>query len=176
MQWPCHDPGTYALILVAEDHRTVQVGRLGMLLVEPGIYVYVGSALGPGGLAGRLRRHLRSTKRLHWHIDYLRAVARLDAVWYTAGAERQECQWAAIFARMRGAISPMEAFGASDCKCLSHLFHFPVRPDMTAFRRLLRRVARTSIRVCSLSAADLEPLKSAAGLAVRSAATGRTRR
>ena len=48
-------PGTYALMLQADRRQTVQVGRLGQLAVEPGCYVYVGSALGPGGVRARGR-------------------------------------------------------------------------------------------------------------------------
>ena len=50
-------PGSYALILQADRRRTVRIGRLGQLAVEPGCYVYVGSALGPGGVRARVGHH-----------------------------------------------------------------------------------------------------------------------
>ena len=52
-------PGTYALILRASTAQTIQIGRLGDLVMQPGYYIYVGSAFGPGGLAARVGRHLR---------------------------------------------------------------------------------------------------------------------
>ena len=70
-------PGTYALLLEATAKQDVPIGKLGVLHMLPGIYVYVGSALGPGGLAARVERHAPREKTLHWHIDYLRAETRL---------------------------------------------------------------------------------------------------
>jgi hypothetical protein len=53
-------PGTYALIFTTDADLEIQVGRLGQLHVRPGVYVYVGSAHGPGGLAARVLRHART--------------------------------------------------------------------------------------------------------------------
>jgi Uri superfamily endonuclease len=57
--------------------------------------VYVGSALGPGGLAARIGRHRRQNKLGRWHVDYLRAVTQVEEVWYATLPERQECFWEA---------------------------------------------------------------------------------
>jgi Uri superfamily endonuclease len=78
-------PGTYAILLVCRADALIEVGRLGTLRVQPGFFVYVGSAMGPGGLAARVGRHLRLEKRLHWHVDILRAVTQFDEVWYAEG-------------------------------------------------------------------------------------------
>ncbi len=48
------NPGNYALLLSCNQNRPVQIGRLGTLQLQPGTYVYVGSAFGPGGLCSRL--------------------------------------------------------------------------------------------------------------------------
>jgi Uri superfamily endonuclease len=53
------------------------VGKLGVLSVQAGYYVYVGSALGPDSLAARVGRQYRREKTLRWHVDYLRAVAQV---------------------------------------------------------------------------------------------------
>jgi len=42
-------PGTYALILRSEKRSRIQAGRWREIDVEPGYYIYVGSAFGPGG-------------------------------------------------------------------------------------------------------------------------------
>ena len=73
-------PGTYALLPRARDERTIEVGALGTVSVRPGMYVYVESAFGPGGLHARVQRHVRGNGALHWHVDHLRAVTTLEAV------------------------------------------------------------------------------------------------
>jgi hypothetical protein len=42
------EPGTYVLLLRSIEHRSIQIGRLGVLHLEPGYYAYAGSALGRG--------------------------------------------------------------------------------------------------------------------------------
>jgi len=117
-------PGTYALLLEATAVQDVPIGKLGVLHMTPGIYVYVGSALGPGGLAARIERHAQREKMLHWHIDYLRAQTRLVAVWFARGARHRECHWARILERAAGARVSLDGFGSSDCRCRSHLQYF----------------------------------------------------
>ena len=100
------------------------IGKLDILNMLPGIYVYVGSALGPGGLAARVERHALREKTLHWHIDYVRAETRLVAVWFARGTKQRECHWAKMLERVIGAKIPLEGFGSSDCRCRSHLQYF----------------------------------------------------
>jgi len=126
-------PGTYALILSSTTDYPLQVGRLGQLHLRPGFYVYVGSALGPGGLLARVAHHRRRTVRPHWHIDYVRAVAPLTAVWYAYDTLRWEHQWAEVLQCTPGATIPLQRFGASDCTCMSHLFFFTTRPSCYTF-------------------------------------------
>jgi Uri superfamily endonuclease len=132
-------PGTYALLLHVDRSRTIIVGALGEVTFPSGWYVYVGSAHGPGGLEARLARHRRRVdKRFHWHIDYLRAVANLTEIWLSASQARQECDWAEAAAMLREASVVVPRFGASDCRCATHLFHYPQRPELTAFKSQIR--------------------------------------
>jgi Uri superfamily endonuclease len=131
---PTARPGTYALVLAAVKRQVISVGKLGIFEVRPGFYVYVGSALGPGGLAARIGRHARQEKTRRWHVDYLRAVTELVEVWFRPGSRRQECSWTGKVARMPGAGTPMPGFGATDCGCRSHLFWFEERPMPTMDR------------------------------------------
>ncbi len=126
--WPAV-PGTYALVLEAAAPVTVQAGRLGSLQVAPGRYIYVGSALGPGGLRARLRRHLRRDKPQRWHIDALTAVLPVTRVYIAPGVERRECLWAGRIAGLPGVTVPWPGFGNSDCRagCPAHLFRLPAR-------------------------------------------------
>ena len=73
-------PGTYALVLRISRGLEIPAGRLGTLHVQPGFYVYLGSALGPGGLASRVGRRTMAEEKCRWHIDDLTAVATLDEV------------------------------------------------------------------------------------------------
>lgn len=132
------DPGTYALLLRAGDERDLEVGALGVMRIQPGVYVYVGSAFGPGGLSARVQRHVRGDGALHWHLDYLRAVTTLETVWYTHDPERRECTWASILRSPSDATVPIEGFGASDCNCPTHLARYPSRPSFSTFQARLR--------------------------------------
>lgn len=115
--------GTYCLLLYADSIHNIKVGALGKLNIKKGYYVYIGSAFGPGGLKARIGRHLKKSKKLRWHIDYLRKVTEIIDIKYSTEKNRLECQWAANFAE-NGGITPFKGFGSSDCKCYSHLFFF----------------------------------------------------
>jgi Uri superfamily endonuclease len=129
--------GTYALVMALRVELRLRAGRLGIHNLIPGYYVYTGSAL--GGLAGRLRHHLKLEKRLHWHIDYLLREAAIAQVWYALGQLRLECTWNAIVKGLPGAISCIPGFGASDCQCSSHLTYFPTIPSFNLFEQKLRQ-------------------------------------
>ena len=128
-------PGSYALLLACSSVHRLRIGRLGGLVTQPGCYVYVGSALGPGGVAARVGRHLEGPVRRHWHIDYLRSATCLTECWLAYDPERREHEWAEAFADMPGASVPLAGFGCSDCACGSHLFFFTSPPGIVSFRR-----------------------------------------
>ena len=129
------DPGSYVLVLRADSCAELEVGALGELRLEPGFYLYVGSALGPGGLGARLRHHAGSRARPHWHIDYLRARAAIHEIWWSIGPQRLEHEWARALARSRRLRVPLPGFGSSDCNCPAHLFFSAAEPSRAALRR-----------------------------------------
>ena len=131
-------PGTYALILKSSSERWIEIGRLGKYLIEPGYYVYTGSAFGPGGLKARIAHHARISQRPHWHIDYLRLALPLNEVWFSYDSKRHEHQWADVLRRLTGATLPIAGFGASDCRCESHLLLFSIKPSVRWLREKLR--------------------------------------
>ena len=60
------DRGTYLVRLIPErSGGPVRIGRLGTLTLAGGELLYVGSALGPGGLAARCRHHGRLAAHPH---------------------------------------------------------------------------------------------------------------
>ena len=98
----------------------IAVGKLGSILFEPGCYCYVGSAL--NGLRGRVARHLRhEEKKTWWHIDYLLQHADVVEVVWALSSSRVECRMAG--ALLRHGLQYVPGFGASDCRCSSHLFY-----------------------------------------------------
>jgi Uri superfamily endonuclease len=131
-------PGTYALILTSTEAASIRVGKIGNLQLQPGFYVYVGSARGPGGLRARLAHHLKPTGRLYWNIDYLRAHTIPEEVWFCYDRTLWEHRWARCLGLQRGASIPLPGFGSSDCTCESHLFFFGSQPSRAAFGRRLR--------------------------------------
>ncbi len=86
-------------------------------MLAPGLYLYCGSARGPGGLAARLARHMRREKRAHWHVDQLTCAGDVLGAWVFPGGD--EC---AVNATLEKFPTPLEGFGSSDCRhCRSHL-------------------------------------------------------
>ena len=115
------EPGIYSLILNLSTPRIIQIGKLGQFTFPPGEYVYIGSAMGPGGLQARLSRHLRGDGRPHWHIDWLRVVTDVLGYCFLMTESLLECRWGQALAGDPGASIPVPRFGASDCLSLIHI-------------------------------------------------------
>jgi Uri superfamily endonuclease len=121
------EPGIYCLVF-ANPAAVLEVGSLGPVAFRAGYHLYVGSALGPGGLS-RVERHRRlgrdRDRGPHWHVDRLLLDPRFGlAAVVTAGTgERLEC---ALARALGGDAVP--GFGASDCRCGSHLVSRPEDP------------------------------------------------
>ena len=121
------EPGIYCLVF-ENPAAVLEVGRLGAIAFRPGYHLYVGSALGPGGLA-RVERHRRlgrdRDRSPHWHVDRLLIDPRfrLAAVVTACTGERLEC----ALARTLGGDT-VAGFGATDCRCGSHLAFRPLDP------------------------------------------------
>ena len=155
MQPECELPllsndGTYTLILESRVERLVRIGRLGTMTTHKGFYVYVGSALGPGGILARIRHHTDIAQIPHWHTDYLRAVTELIEVWYAYDKDRLECNWANFSQSLSGSSAPLPGFGASDCTCHTHMFFFVEVPGFYVFQGTIHRLLSGA---CQASAA-----------------------
>lgn len=136
--FPLHIPpegGTYILLLRLAEPVSRRVGKLGKIDFRSGWYAYVGSAMGPGGLAARVRRHYAMGKKKHWHIDYLRLYTRMEGVFMVISRSVKEHLWADRLGGVPYSGRPVPGFGATDCRCPSHLFHFGRRPDIRAISK-----------------------------------------
>lgn len=120
------DAGVYCLVLWLPRSRQIELSRLGNSRLDPGWYVYTGSA--KRNLLPRLLRHLRQRKPFYWHIDHLRAVASVRQIWVWPWIAGGECRTNAMVLGMPGAAVPVKGFGASDCRCVAHLVSFPSEP------------------------------------------------
>lgn len=129
-------PGTYLLRFDLERSLEIEAGRLGTLSLPAGALYYVGSAFGPGGIAARVGRHLRGDGRPHWHVDRLRARVAVSDAWYAFAERAEEHRWAACLAALPGA-TVVPGFGASDCRCRSHLFHSASAMTLARLREVL---------------------------------------
>jgi Uri superfamily endonuclease len=125
--------GVYALVLRVAGKTTIAVGRLGSLEFVPGVYVYVGSAL--NSLPGRIARHFRQTKRVHWHIDYLISEPNLKLLSFAVRPTSRKIECTMSRAIQRSAVTSMDRFGSSDCNCDSHLHRFENFPKIAQVLR-----------------------------------------
>ncbi len=110
--------GSYCLTLkVKKDLRViVKSGR--EFFIKEGVYTYCGSAM--GGLKRRIERHLKGKKRKHWHIDFLTCNKNVEVLEVSLFEGRRiECE---VARELSKSCREIEGFGASDCKCRSHLF------------------------------------------------------
>ncbi len=106
----------YQLLIEVSRPLRCRIGRLGSFDFPAGWYVYTGSA--KRGLDARIARHLCSTKKAHWHIDYLLAAPGVR-VMTVIRSRRGECD----LNRASAGCIVVPGFGASDCRrgCGAHL-------------------------------------------------------
>jgi len=132
-------PGSYCLLLEPVTPGTrVAVGAIGKLDVQRRLYVYLGSARGPGGLAARLGHHLGLSSAAHWHMDYLRRHCRVRGSWVRSGRRNFEHLWSQRISALPQAEMPLPGFGASDCGCTAHLVSLPARFSIRAIGAVLK--------------------------------------
>ncbi len=119
------DRGSYLLVFSNDKEFSEAIGSLGKREFKKGYYVYVGSAM--QGLESRISRHLRKTKKKHWHLDYLSpTLLKKEKAYRIRRAERIEEAMARALLEISDGYVP--GFGASDTNAPSHLFYFTSRP------------------------------------------------
>lgn len=118
-----YEKGTYILVFRVPGKFSASIGRLGNFVFEKGVYYYVGSAFGNGGIRSRIRHHLNNAPSPHWHIDYFKIGARLESVVFSPSKNRLEHAWAEALSSTEGITPLIKGFGASDCQCQTHFFY-----------------------------------------------------
>lgn len=116
--------GTYVMYISLRRRRRLRVGSLGEQDFDRGVFAYIGSARGPGGLRGRLKRHMRlkrgATSR-HWHIDYVLSEPDSEILGFHVIGRASEHLVAREVKKL--ARATIHGFGCSDCRCSSHFFY-----------------------------------------------------
>ena len=133
---PINEKGTYILLLRMENAVTIRIGRKGVFLFPKGFYAYVGSAMGPGGIGARVNHHLTTSKKPHWHMDYLKSSARIFEVWWGESEKPCEHDWAAAIGKIPASVIPFRGFGSTDCRCPTHLYYFRKKPRFKEFQKI----------------------------------------
>ena len=132
--------GTYTLLLACKKPFKIRMGKLGLIKVERGNYLYTGSALGTGSvsLEQRVARHRRRNKRMKWHVDYLtvpREVVVVNVI-CTESSKRLECQINRQLLHKLNAKPIARRAGASDCQCSGHLLSVRLLDSKVIMRRV----------------------------------------
>jgi Uri superfamily endonuclease len=108
-------PGAYLLLI--ELAETIALVRPSRATLQPGRYLYSGSAYGPDGFKARVSRYMRRKKLKRWHVDQRTASAAALGAWILPHGN--ECDLIAQQTELPVAIAH---FGNSDCRrCRSHL-------------------------------------------------------
>lgn len=123
------DVGTYLLVMQCADKQTVKVGAQGAVTLHTGVYLYAGSAFGPGGVRARVRRHARTDHAQHWHIDYIRPHCTLQGAWVSYADTKMECTWARTLLDTDSTSVPKKGLGSSDCGCPAHFMRWEAEGD-----------------------------------------------
>lgn len=119
--------GVYVLIIELNESLSLFLKSLGNLYFDKGTWIYIGSAMGIGStsLEKRIRRHFRSEKTIHWHIDHLlNSDSKIRAAIWSESSASVECEIAKNIEIMTKINLGPRRFGASDCKqkCWTHLY------------------------------------------------------
>jgi Uri superfamily endonuclease len=116
-----HEPGAYVLLIHLSDSLPVKLGPRPEVNLDPGHYLYCGSAHGAGGIKARVGRHMQKDKAIRWHVDRLTTKGTVVGAWVFPSGD--ECELVAMLA---GMPVPIPGFGSSDCEtCASHLLAWP---------------------------------------------------
>ena len=103
-----------AYLLIVELNEPLERWSL-----DEGLYAYIGSAWGPGGLFARTRRHLLKTfSRPKWHVDYLTSRGKPLIAFLFPNMTEDE-----LYQVVSRVLEPaVKGFGSTDTKHYTHLF------------------------------------------------------
>ena len=127
--------GSYLFIFLLKSEISFKTkGGKGFKL-PPGLYIYVGSAFGSGGIEARIKRHLKRKKKLHWHLDWVTTSKHFEFLDFVPFYNRRwECKLAKFLEGL-GIFETIEGFGSTDCNCRGHLFRLKDKYNSRSFEK-----------------------------------------
>lgn len=125
------DSGIYLLEIKLNEVESIKVGALGAHNFKAGYYYYIGSA--QKNLKSRIDRHLRTEKKFYWHIDYLLLAAEIKNYYIFAADKSFECKLFNYLKTIETLKIPIDGFGSSDCRCISHLLYSKDKLDLQKY-------------------------------------------
>lgn len=117
--------GVYILVFEVNRDMCMNIGSLGYVCFPKGVYGYVGSAKGFGGIKARIKHHMNKYKRrFRWHIDYLtvRNDVTINCVIYAETLDIDEGDVVKEVISDRCWKLSVLGFGSTDSRSPSHLF------------------------------------------------------
>ena len=117
------EAGAYILLIRLDSALHLDMAAFSGKSLGPGLYVYRGSAYGPGGVRARVSRHLRADKPMRWHVDRLTACGQIERVGVRIGG--RECDLVSELILHRG-LPMLPGFDSSDSRASpAHLLRLP---------------------------------------------------
>jgi len=130
--------GSYLLFINVPKNIEVNSKR-SRWIIEPGLYVYIGSAMAT--LTGRVKRHLTEKKKKHWHIDFLTSKSRIILAILLPSKSKKEEEISRFVNRFG---TPISGFGSTDCKGLnSNLYKINSKYAVMIFEKLFTKWRET---------------------------------
>jgi sugar fermentation stimulation protein A len=121
----CAKKGSYLLVFYNDQPFKKNIGSLGEREFKKGYYIYVGSAM--QALDKRIKRHLRKSKAVRWHLDHISPECmKIEKVYPIRRQDRIEEALARSLLEI--CDDYVMDFGASDSGLPSHFFYFSGRP------------------------------------------------
>jgi Uri superfamily endonuclease len=117
--------GIYVFIFRVLNDLNISIGSLGMVYIPQGLYGYIGSARGFGGVKARVLHHIKKNKkRLWWHIDYLTTMPDVAPLYIVFAETVKDIEYS-LSQQMDLAYCwnrYIKGFGSSDKDSYTHLY------------------------------------------------------
>lgn len=141
------DRSSYSIILRLNSNKKLEVGSLGTIFLVKGFYVYNGSAYGTGGLASRIKHHVKKRKKLHWHIDYLTSDNECKILRVIAFKKRNLERKVSLEMLREREFVGIPKFGSTDDKIArTHLFLISAKSEKEALEKVKKVYKKIGIR------------------------------
>jgi len=118
------EPGVYIIIIRVGRDISITTRGGKRFTIPSGMYLYIGSAMGKGGIYRRVARHINKPSSLFWHIDYLlhQPSTEILGILYKTHEDREDYE-ARLALAFKEIFTGIPGFGCSDKpKDYSHLY------------------------------------------------------